>query len=198
MYFSDSCKGRSKIQCSLLQLWLYYDSLWVLLHDSKKILEIRPLMKRVKYLDSIFPKWFNHTFLSSSGEKNTITYCVHAKSLQLCLTLCNPVDCSLPESSVHGILQARILKWVAMPSSRGSSQPRDGTHFSYVSCIGRRVPYHYRHLEAQLPSRIFLNIILMCIKILLHNTFFYTFFQSVKCWQFYFSNKSISQGNAYS
>ena len=49
--------------------------------------------------------------------------CVHAKLLQSCLTLCNPMDCSLPGSSVHGILQARILEWVAMASSRGSSQP---------------------------------------------------------------------------
>ena len=50
---------------------------------------------------------------------------MHAKSLQSCLTLCDLMDYSLPGSSVHGILQARILKWVAMPSSRGSSQPRD-------------------------------------------------------------------------
>ena len=48
---------------------------------------------------------------------------MHAKSLQSCLTLCNPVDCSLPGSSVHGILQARILEWVAMSSSRESSDP---------------------------------------------------------------------------
>ena len=41
--------------------------------------------------------------------------CVHAKSLQLCLTLCDPMDCSPSGSSIHGILQARILKWVAMP-----------------------------------------------------------------------------------
>ena len=45
-------------------------------------------------------------------------------------------------SSVHGILQARILEWVAMHSSRGSSWPRDWTHVSYVSCIGRGVLYH--------------------------------------------------------
>ena len=44
---------------------------------------------------------------------------------------------SLPGSSVHGILQARILGWIAMPSSRGSSQPRDRTLVSLVSCIGR-------------------------------------------------------------
>ena len=43
---------------------------------------------------------------------------------QLCLTLCDPMDCSLPGSSVHGILQARILEQVVIPFSRGSSQPR--------------------------------------------------------------------------
>ena len=58
-----------------------------------------------------------------------------AKSLQLCLTLCNPVDCSPPCSSVLGILQARILEWISMLSSRGSSWPRDRTRISYVSCI---------------------------------------------------------------
>ena len=57
------------------------------------------------------------------------------KSLQLCPALCNPMDYSSPDSSVQGILQARIQKWVAMPSSRGSSQPRDRTHVSYVTCI---------------------------------------------------------------
>ena len=46
----------------------------------------------------------------------------HAMSLQLCPTLCDPMDRSLPGSSVHGILQARILEWVAMPFSRGTSQ----------------------------------------------------------------------------
>ena len=47
--------------------------------------------------------------------------CMCAKLLQLCLTLCDPVDCTLPGSSVCGILQARILEWVSMPSSRESS-----------------------------------------------------------------------------
>ena len=59
---------------------------------------------------------------------------VHAKSLQSCLPLCDPVDRRLPWS-VHGILQARILEWVAMPFSRRSSQPRDRT---CVSCITGR------------------------------------------------------------
>ena len=50
---------------------------------------------------------------------------VKVKVVQLCLTLCDPMDCSLLGSSVHGILQNRILEWVAIPFSRGSSQPRD-------------------------------------------------------------------------
>ena len=62
--------------------------------------------------------------------------------LQLWLTLCDPMDCSPPDSSVHGILQARNLEWVAMPSSRKSSRPRDPTCASYVFCIGRWVLYH--------------------------------------------------------
>ena len=65
---------------------------------------------------------------------------MHAKLLQSCLTLCGPMDCSLPGSSVHGILQTRILEWVAMPSSRGSSRPMDWTP---VSSTGRRILYHY-------------------------------------------------------
>ena len=50
-----------------------------------------------------------------------------------CLTLCDPVDCAPPGSSVHGILQARILEWVAMPSSRGASRPGDPTQVSLIA-----------------------------------------------------------------
>ena len=64
------------------------------------------------------------------------------KSLQSCPTLCDPMDHSPPGSSIHGILQARIPEWVAMLSSRGSSQPKDQTCISYTSCIGRWVLYH--------------------------------------------------------
>ena len=54
-------------------------------------------------------------------------------------TMCMPYGLySLPDSSVHGILQERILELVAMPSSKGSSQPRDQTHICYVSCIGEK------------------------------------------------------------
>ena len=60
-----------------------------------------------------------------------------------CPTLCNPIGRTLPGSSVHGIFQARILKWVAISCSRTSSQPRDWTHVSYVSCIGGWILYHW-------------------------------------------------------
>ena len=58
------------------------------------------------------------------------------------------MDCSPPGSSVHGILQARILEWVAMPFSKGSSWPRDWTWISWVSCIGRQILYHCATWEA--------------------------------------------------
>ena len=61
---------------------------------------------------------------------------------QSCLTLCYPADCSLPDSSVMGILQAWILELVAMPSSRASSQPRDQTQIS-PHC--RQILYHLSH-----------------------------------------------------
>ena len=70
--------------------------------------------------------------------KSVLPSCVcvcTAQSLQLCPTLCNPVDCSPPGSSVHGIMQARIQEWVAIPFSRGSSWPRD---WIPVSCIAGR------------------------------------------------------------
>ena len=63
--------------------------------------------------------------LSEITHLSTKALCVCAKSFQLCPTLWNSMDSSLPGSSVHRILWAKILEWVAMPSSKGSSQPRD-------------------------------------------------------------------------
>ena len=65
---------------------------------------------------------------------------------------CDPVDCSPPGSPVRGILQARGLEWVAMPSSRGSSRPRDRAHVSHVSSTGRWILYHQRHLGSLMPD----------------------------------------------
>ena len=68
---------------------------------------------------------------------------IHA---QLCLALCDLLDCSPPGSSVHAIPQARIVEWVAISSSRGSSPPRDLICVSCISCIGRRTLHHLGHL----------------------------------------------------
>ena len=71
--------------------------------------------------------------------------CVHAKSLQSCPTLCDPVDCSLPESSVHGILQAIKVEWVAIFSPRGYSWLR---YQIWISCTAGRFLYIWATREA--------------------------------------------------
>ena len=64
------------------------------------------------------------------------TYSEKLKVAQLCLTPCDPMNCNPPGSSVHGILQARTLEWAAVPSFRGSSQPRGQTQVSYIAGRG--------------------------------------------------------------
>ena len=86
-------------------------------------------------------------FLKEHGKLMLNIICVHAKLLQSCPTLCDPVDSSPPGSSVLGFLQARIVEWGSIPSSKGSSWPRNWTQVSYVSCIGRQVLHHLCYLE---------------------------------------------------
>ena len=71
---------------------------------------------------------------------------------QSCPNLFNPMDCNPPGFSIHGIFQVRILEWVAISSSRRSSQPRDGTHLSCVSC--KQILYPLSHGEAHLQMEI--------------------------------------------
>ena len=77
-------------------------------------------------------------YLTILKYSNGISLCMHAKSLQLCPTLCDPMDGSPPGSSVRGILHARILEWATMPSSRGSYQLRDQSRVSCISYIAGR------------------------------------------------------------
>ena len=77
-----------------------------------------------------------------SRGKNTVQF---SSIAQLCPTLCDPMDCSPPGSSVHGIIPVGILEWAAISCSRGSSWPRDWT---LVSCIGRWILYHCATWEA--------------------------------------------------
>ena len=76
--------------------------------------------------------------------------CVHAQLLPSWPALCDPMDSSPPGSSVHGILQGRILEWIAVPFSRGFSWPMDGTCISYISCIAGGFFTHWATWEAHL------------------------------------------------
>ena len=89
------------------------------------------------------PLWRVWRFLKTQNTElpyDPAILCLHIYSVtsevaQLCPTLCDPMDCSPPGSSVHGISQARILEWVAIPSSRGSSWCRNQTSVFCISCI---------------------------------------------------------------
>ena len=70
---------------------------------------------------------------------------MRAKSLRSCLSLCDPMDCSPPGSSVHGILQARILEWVAMPSSRDLSNPGIELAGGFFTTKSPGKPEHYSY-----------------------------------------------------
>ena len=100
----------------------------------------------------LFLIWPLHTFSSATFLEATLfshtcmRLCVWARMhAQSCPTLCDPMDCSRPGSSVHGISQARILEWVTISFSRGSSWPRDWTH---ASCTGMSILYHWATWEA--------------------------------------------------
>ena len=75
------------------------------------------------------------SFVHSTNIYKILKYGKWSEVNQSCPTLCDPMDCSLPGSSVHWIFQARVLEWVVISFSRGSSQPRDWTR---VSCIVSR------------------------------------------------------------
>ena len=77
-----------------------------------------------------------------------VCVCVHTwECPQSCLSLCDSMDYSPPGFSAHGIFQARILEWSATSYSQGSSQARDQTSTSCISCFGRQILYHQRHLD---------------------------------------------------
>ena len=84
------------------------------------------------------------------GSEATAPWCaparkINVKVIQSRPALCESMDCSPPGSSIHGILQARILEWVAILFSRGSSQPRDRTQVSHIAGGCRRILYHLSH-----------------------------------------------------
>ena len=113
------------------------------------------LCKDVQHVDNSFPveNTFSTTFskllfllmhfIPQKKNQHGQYYCCFVA--KLCPALLPRLNCSPPGSSVHGIIQAKILQWVAISFSRGPSWPRDQTH---VSCIGRWTLYYYATREA--------------------------------------------------
>ena len=101
-------------------------------------LALRNMLSQKLQKEKKFKTGLQH-LLENKNTSNIFQYLVYLMCIGLVtsvsLTLCNPMDCSPPGSSVHGILQARMLEWVVMPSSRGSSLPRDRT---CGSCLASR------------------------------------------------------------
>ena len=127
---------------------------------------------------------------------------MHAQSY---LTLCNPMDCSPPGSSVHGILQARLLEWVAMPSSRGSSQSRDQTHISHVSAraggfftisttweawlVAKSIPKARLSAKSQLKKKCYFGLFLLWCSVCNRNyLYIYTYILQVSEWYNYYTS----------
>ena len=88
-----------------------------------------------KAFDKVQHPFMIKTFQKMGTEEtylNIVKAIYDSEVTQLCLTLCDPVECSLPGSSFHGILQARVLEWVAISFSRGSSRPSDQSQISRI------------------------------------------------------------------
>ena len=114
--------------------WLAVSLSFSCFHFNQYLLDI--------WIDSLFKLLLLKRKHRRKQWKYSHSWTMHAKLLQSRLTLCDPMVCSPPGSSIYGVFQARILEWVAMPLSRVSSQPKDWTHVSYISCIGKWVLYH--------------------------------------------------------
>ena len=117
-----------------------------------------------------YPRQSTESVLSVSAQLKQ-SVCAYSLSR---VWLCDPLDCSLPSSSVLGISQARTLEWVAISFSRGSSQLRDQTHVSCVSCIAGRFFTHWAISEATDCSLLILSCLFtwLMLKILFIIAFF--------------------------
>ena len=147
-HFPFSCIGEGNgnpLQCSYLENPRDGGACWAAVYG------VAQSRTRLKWLSSYFLPILICCFpilqvVAIFQIRVVLSQCVCAQS---CLTLCNPLDCSPLSSSVHGILQARLLKWGAIAFSRGSSQLRDQSHNSYIS---RQILYHWATWEALLSQ----------------------------------------------
>ena len=122
--------GLSDSTCDLVHNFQHHPAWFLFVQVGNVFLEV-PLQ--------VFQSW-------GPGHSSYWKWKVKVLVSQSCLTLCNPVNCSPPDSSVHAILWAKMLKWVVIPFSRGSSWPRDQTQ---VSCISGRFFTIWDTREAQ-------------------------------------------------
>ena len=118
----------------------------MLYKDWYKIFKIKLHFMKIKFYEE------NKTEIWVQVEVSFVVFLV----TQSCPTLCDPVDCSPQGSSVHRIFQARILEWVAISCSKGSSQSRDWTFVSWVSWIAGRLFTHQGNREVQLEEMMWL------------------------------------------
>ena len=143
LYFFDSWKSFTPGKCVIIWSIMYY--LVQIKYFACLLLWEAYLFHNI-YVKETFICW--HQGISWKGQKKSLlkqslTVFVSWSTSPPCCTypraiaLCNVMDCSPPGSSIHGISQARILQWVTVSCSRGSSWPRDWTHISCFSCIGR-------------------------------------------------------------
>ena len=146
MKFIWFCQYIVKLQeYVLLSSWWNWS--YCLIHQDDRVLmqwDLYGLFRSIKIgILCLHPEYFEPQYWRLILISQLLSFCrlrprEGAKSLQLCLTL----QPCIPVPSVHGILQARILEWVATRSTRRSSQPRDRTCVSCDSCTGRQILYH--------------------------------------------------------
>ena len=127
------------ISCFVTLGMVFYISFWKNFFASQSLFIFIWLEFISLLLHLNFDLWLNNL----SYAQVIFSSIIVALSLSRVWLFCDPMDCSVPGSSVHGIFQARILEWVAI-----SSWPRDQTRVSCVSCIGRWIPYYWATWDA--------------------------------------------------
>ena len=144
--------------------------------------------------------YIKHTCASSRGEKTPVrsTNTMKVKIALSCPTVWDPMDCSPPGCSVYGILQARILGWVAILFSRASSRPKDQTHVSHTA--GRL--YHLSHQESHYIYQIKVeetqSIFTLCYRFILRNEPFPgTYRLSIILWSSQLSPTLLAPGTSF-
>jgi len=143
-------RGDTASEACLL-MWGWFDTrVYILLLSPLTFVLLRTYY--CWYYSNVFLIFYK--ILKNLLEKAVQGLCSVAQSS---LTLCNPLDYSLPGSFVHGLFQAGILEWVAISSSSGSSWPRDQTCVSLVSCIGRQILYPWATWEAQFRAYLLIS-----------------------------------------